>query len=215
MVRVRDGFVDAARRAVRAGIDAIELHGAHGYLLHSFVSPISNKRRDEYGGSFENRIRFVLAALRAVRAAWPEERPLSVRLSCTDWSEGGWTLEESVELSRRLKGEGADLIDAAGGLVPDAKIPLGADTSTAAEAVRRGADVYRPPPPDHRADAGGRDVRNAADLVLGPRRAPSPYWPIHAAICPRSEASTAIPPQYWRAIRPRSPRIPASCDPTS
>ena len=119
---VRDAFVAASRRAVEAGFRVIELHFAHGYLGHSFLSPLMNERTDGYGGPFDHRVSFLLETVRAVRDALPEDVPLLVRLSCTDWVDGGWTLDESVEVSRRLKHEGVDLVDcSAGGAVPGAK----------------------------------------------------------------------------------------------
>ncbi|MBT3821851.1 MAG: NADH:flavin oxidoreductase/NADH oxidase, partial [Nitrospinaceae bacterium] len=124
---LQDAFRLAARRSKEAGFDWIEVHGAHGYLMHSFHSPISNKRTDNYGGSFENRVRFTVDTVRIVREEWPEDRPMSVRLSSTDWFEGGWTLEETIELAKILKAEGVDLIDCSGGGgTPLAKIPVGA-----------------------------------------------------------------------------------------
>ena len=126
LARVRDAFVDSARRAERAGIDALELHMAHGYLLHEFLSPIANLRTDRYGGDFESRIRFPLEVFDAVRAARIGDRPLGVRLSCTDWVDGGWTLEQSVEFSRRLVARGVDWIDASsGGVSAQQKMALG------------------------------------------------------------------------------------------
>ena len=126
LTAIRDAFVESARRAHRAGIESLELHMAHGYLLHEFLSPISNARDDAYGGDFESRIRFPMEVFDAVRAAWPEERPLGVRVSSTDWVEGGWTLEETIELTRRLVAHGCDFIDASsGGVSPAQKIPLG------------------------------------------------------------------------------------------
>ncbi|MEK6710718.1 MAG: NADH:flavin oxidoreductase/NADH oxidase, partial [Nitrospinota bacterium] len=123
---IQRAFADAARRSHAAGFGWIEIHGGHGYLIHSFHSPLSNQRKDAYGGSFENRIRFTVETVREVRAAWPEDRPLAIRLSCTDFAEGGWTLEETIELARTLKDEGVDLIDCSGGGgVPTAKIPAG------------------------------------------------------------------------------------------
>ncbi len=207
---VLGAFRAAAVRAREAGFGWVELHAAHGYLAHSFLSPLSNRRSDEYGGPFENRTRFLLSALRALRAVWPDDRPLSVRLSCTDWAEGGWSLEESVELARRLKGEGADLIDcSSGGLVPDAKVPLGAGYQVPlAEAVRRGAGlptaaiglITEPMQADE-------IVRNGrADLVLLAREElRSPYWPIHAARVLGQMERLSIPPQYWRGIPPVRP----------
>ena len=108
-------FVDAARRCERAGIDAIELHGAHGYLIHQFLSPLSNKRKDDYGGSLPNRMRFALEVFHGVRAAWPQDRPLGIRLSCTDGADGGWTMDETVALVRELKAMGCDWIDCSSG----------------------------------------------------------------------------------------------------
>jgi 2,4-dienoyl-CoA reductase (NADPH2) len=123
---VVEAFVRAARRAVAAGFDLVELHMAHGYLLHEFLSPLSNRRGDEYGGSLENRMRLPVRVAREVRRALPADMPLFVRISATDWAEGGWDAEQSVALARALKPEGVDLIDASsGGLVPTAKIPVG------------------------------------------------------------------------------------------
>jgi len=127
IVRVQNDFVAAAKRSLAAGCEWLELHSAHGYLSHEFLSPLTNQRTDKYGGSFENRIRFLLETARAVRAVWPERLPLTVRISCTDWVDGGWDIEQSIELARRLKVGGVDLIDcSSGGTVPDAKIPVGA-----------------------------------------------------------------------------------------
>lgn len=119
-------FKSATRRAVQAGYQVLEIHSAHGYLLHQFLSPLTNSRTDEYGGSFENRIRLLLEVLLAVQSEWPKEFPLLVRISATDWADGGWNTEESVELSKILKEKGVDLIDvSSGGLVSHQKIPLG------------------------------------------------------------------------------------------
>ncbi|KAJ3289031.1 hypothetical protein HK104_007792 [Borealophlyctis nickersoniae] len=117
-------FVDAAKRADRAGFDVVEIHGAHGYLIHQFLSPLTNDRTDKYGGPFENRVRFLLEIVRAVRGVWPQGKPLFVRLSCTDWAEGGWDIDECVRLVTLLKDEGVDLIDcSSGGNVPNQKMP--------------------------------------------------------------------------------------------
>ncbi len=119
-------FVDSAKRALTAGFKVVEVHAAHGYLLHQFLSPLSNQRRDQYGGSFENRIRLVLQVTEAVRAVWPEELPVFVRVSATDWVEDGWNPDETVELARRLKDLGVDLIDvSSGGTAVNAEIPTG------------------------------------------------------------------------------------------
>jgi len=124
LVCVREAFVAAARRAQQIGIDAVELHCAHGYLLHEFLSPLANRRDDAYGGSFDNRVRFPLEVFDAVRAVWPAGRPLGVRVSAVDWAEGGWALEEAIELARRLAARGCDWIDvSSGGVSPAQKIP--------------------------------------------------------------------------------------------
>jgi len=123
--RVLNAFVATAKRAIRLGFDAAELHGAHGYLLHSFLSPLSNQRTDGYGGDFAGRTRFPLEVFDAVRAVWPTDRPLGFRISASDWIEGGWTIEESVALAKILKERGCDFIDASsGGIALGAKIPL-------------------------------------------------------------------------------------------
>ncbi|WP_281636951.1 NADH:flavin oxidoreductase/NADH oxidase [Flavobacterium marginilacus] len=124
--KVITDFKLATRRAVVAGYQVLEIHGAHGYLLHQFLSPLTNTRTDEYGGSFENRIRFTLEILKAVQSEWPKELPLLVRISASDWAEGGWNVEESIELSKILKEKGVDLIDvSSGGLVSHQQIILG------------------------------------------------------------------------------------------
>lgn len=124
--KVLTDFQSATRRAVQAGYEVLEIHAAHGYLLHQFLSPLTNKRTDEYGGSFENRIRLTLETVNAVQAEWPSNLPLFVRISATDWAEGGWSVEESVQLSQILKEKGVDLIDvSSGGLVSHQKITIG------------------------------------------------------------------------------------------
>jgi len=123
--KIKADFKAAAQRAIAAGFKVIELHGAHGYLLHEFLSPLSNKRKDEYGGSFENRIRLMLEVVAAVQEVWPSENPLFVRISATEWTEGGWTADDSVALAKTLKDKGVDLLDcSSGGNVANAKIPL-------------------------------------------------------------------------------------------
>src|ERR1700721_1642158 len=125
LARVRDAFVAAAMRAERLGIDALELHAAHGYLLHQFLSPISNQRTDQYGGSLQNRLRYPLEVFDAVRAALPADKPVGVKVSATDWVEGGWDLEQTIEFARELKKRGVDWIDASsGGISPQQKIPV-------------------------------------------------------------------------------------------
>ncbi len=184
---LRDKWVSAARRALEAGFRFIEIHAAHGYLFHQFLSPLSNKRTDEYGGSFENRTRFLLEVTRAVREVWREDLPLAVRLSTTDWVEGGWDADQSVELARLLKKCGVDLIDcSSGGATPDAEIPVapGYQVPNAAR-IRRESDVpvgvvglITDP-----AQAEGILSRGDADVVLlGRASLDDPYWPIHAAV---------------------------------
>jgi 2,4-dienoyl-CoA reductase-like NADH-dependent reductase (Old Yellow Enzyme family) len=124
--RIRTAFADAARRAARIGIDAVQIHGAHGYLLHEFLSPLSNRRTDSYGGSLENRLRFPLEVFDAVRAAFPAERAVTMRVSGTDWAEGGWDVEQTVAFARALETRGCAAIHvSSGGLTPDARIPVG------------------------------------------------------------------------------------------
>jgi 2,4-dienoyl-CoA reductase-like NADH-dependent reductase (Old Yellow Enzyme family) len=141
--KVISDFKLAARRAVAAGYQVLEIHGAHGYLLHQFLSPLSNGRTDEYGGSFENRIRFTLEILEAIQLEWPKEFPLFVRISATDWAEGGWNIEESVQLSKILKEKGIDLIDvSSGGLVSQQQIPLGPNYQVPfAEQIKKEANI--------------------------------------------------------------------------
>ena len=126
LAAVKEEFVSATVRAARIGFDLVELHSAHGYLLHQFLSPLSNQRRDEYGGKLENRMRFPLEVFAAVRAAWPEDKPLGVRISATDWIDGGWDPESSVVFAKELKSLGCDFIDvSSGALDPRQKIPVG------------------------------------------------------------------------------------------
>jgi 2,4-dienoyl-CoA reductase-like NADH-dependent reductase (Old Yellow Enzyme family) len=126
LARVRDGFAAAAGRAARLGLDALQLHAAHGYLLHAFLSPLSNRRDDAYGGSLENRMRFPLEVFEAVRAAFPAGKPVSVRVSATDWADGGWTVEEAAVLAQALEARGCDAIHvSSGGLTPAQRIPVG------------------------------------------------------------------------------------------
>jgi 2,4-dienoyl-CoA reductase-like NADH-dependent reductase (Old Yellow Enzyme family) len=126
LARVRDAFADSARRAARIGIDAVQLHGAHGYLLHQFLSPLSNQRDDEYGGSLENRMRFPLEVFEAVRDAFPAERPVSMRVSGTDWAEGGWDVEQTVVFAQALESRGCSAIHvSSGGLTPVQQVPVG------------------------------------------------------------------------------------------
>lgn len=179
-------FRAAARRSLDSGFDVIEIHAAHGYLLHEFLSPLSNHRTDEYGGSFANRTRALLEVVFAIREVWPESQPLFVRISATDWAEGGWNIAESVELARILRGRGVDLVDtSSAALVPGVKIPLGPGYQTPfADRIRREAGIptgavgmiTQPAQAD-------QIIRNGqADLVLLARELlRDPYWPMHAA----------------------------------
>jgi len=202
--QVQANFVEAAQRSLTAGYEWLELHSAHGYLSHEFLSPLSNRRTDSYGGSFENRIRFLVEATKAVRAVWPDRFPFTARLSCTDWVEGGWDIEQSVELSRRLKAEGVDLIDcSSGGSVPNAKVPVGSGYQVPfAERIRREAGIATAAvgmiTDAKQADAIIRSGQ--ADLVLLAREElRDPYWPAHAARVLGHAAALPAPAQYLRA----------------
>ncbi len=197
-------FGAAAARALAAGFRWVELHAAHGYLCHSFYSPLSNRRQDAYGGSRENRTRFTVEALRAIRRVWPERLPVSVRLSCTDWMEGGWTIDDSVALARQLASEGADLIDCSSGGNVLVKIPAGAGYQVPfAEAVKRQTGVPTAAvgmiTDPRQAD---QIIRNEqADLVLLAREElRDPYWPIHAARALGQLDTMTVPVQYGRAF---------------
>jgi len=202
IISVVNDFVAAARRALEAGYRIIEVHAAHGYLLHQFLSPLSNQRTDEYGGSFENRIRLTREVVAGIRTVWPERLPLFVRLSATDWAEGGWTVEETVALSRLLRDEGVDLIDtSSGGLVPAANIPIGPGYQTEfAERVRREAGIPTAAVGLITAAAQADHIvrTRQADLVLIGRDAlRDPYWAVHAA--QELGHATTWPQQYLRA----------------
>lgn len=202
--RVQTDFVAATKRALAAGFQWLELHAAHGYLAHEFLSPLSNQRTDEYGGSFENRIRFIVETTRAVRVVWPDHLPLTARLSCSDWVEGGWDIEQSVELARRLKAEGVDLIDcSSGGVVPHAKILVGPGYQVPfAERIRREAGIAT-------AAVGMITKARQADEIVGSGKADivllarellrDPYWPAHAARELAQAAAVPPPLQYARA----------------
>jgi 2,4-dienoyl-CoA reductase-like NADH-dependent reductase (Old Yellow Enzyme family) len=179
-------FAAAARRAHDAGFRVAEIHGAHGYLIHEFLSPLSNTRTDAYGGAFENRTRLAREVSRAVRAVWPEGLPLFFRISASDWAEGGWTLDESVELAKLLKADGVDLIDASsGGAIADAKIAVGPGYQVPfAERIRRDAAIPT-------GAVGMITTAEQAEAILGEGKADlifiarellrDPYWPLHAA----------------------------------
>jgi 2,4-dienoyl-CoA reductase-like NADH-dependent reductase (Old Yellow Enzyme family) len=186
IIAVVGAFRDAARRAEQAGFEVVEIHMAHGYLLHQFLSPLTNQRTDEYGGPIENRMRLPVEVARAVREAFPVERPILARISATDWVEGGWDLGQSVVLARALREAGVDLVDcSSGGLVPHAKVPLAPGYQVPfAEAVRAQAGVMTgavglitEPQQAEAIVTGGK-----ADLVLLARQLlRDPYWPLHAA----------------------------------
>ena len=203
---VQDAFASAANRALDAGYKWLELHAAHGYLCHSFYSPISNKRTDQYGGSFENRIRFTVETLERMRGVWPESLPLAVRLSCSDWVDGGWTPEESIELARKLKEAGADLIDCSSGFgSPDHKnYPFGPGWQVHfSEAIRREVGIataavglITEPSQANDIIAGGK-----ADIVLLARQMlKDPYWPQHAAKALNHDLKSIVPDPYLRWI---------------
>ncbi len=199
---VVQAFADGARRAREAGCRVVEVHAAHGYLLHQFLSPLSNRRTDGWGGSIENRTRLVREVVAAVRAAWGDALPVLVRISATDWAPGGWDLEQSVELARALGPLGADLVDvSSGGLVATAQVPAGPGYQTGfAERIRREARIATgavgmitaPEQADHVIRSG------QADLVLLARELlRDPHWPLRAARALRQEGPW--PKQYERA----------------
>jgi len=195
-------FAAAAKRALDAGFQMIELHAAHGYLIHQFLSPLSNQRGDSYGGSFENRCRLACEVVGAVRGVWPTDLPLWVRISATDWVEGGWDVADSVALARRLQPLGADLIDcSSGGNVAHAQIPVGPGYQTAfAERVRQEAGIptgavgmiTAPEQAEHILVTGQADV-----VILARQMLREPYWPLRAANV--LGHSIAWPEQYARA----------------
>jgi 2,4-dienoyl-CoA reductase-like NADH-dependent reductase (Old Yellow Enzyme family) len=195
-------FRATAERARAAGFQLIEIHGAHGYLLHQFMSPLSNRRSDEYGGSFENRTRLVREVIAAVREVWPAELPLWLRISATDWAEGGWDIEQSVRLAALVKSMGVDLIDvSSGGLVPHVKIPLGPGYQVPfAERIRREAGLATGAvglitEPEQ---AAAIIAKGEADVVLIARESlRDPYFPRRAA--QQLGAKIGAPPQYQRA----------------
>jgi 2,4-dienoyl-CoA reductase-like NADH-dependent reductase (Old Yellow Enzyme family) len=200
---VVSAFAAAASRLLAAGGQVIEIHGAHGYLLHEFLSPLSNVRTDEYGGTFDNRARFTLEVVDAIRRVWPDRLPLFVRISSTDWVDGGWTVEDSVALARRLKEHGVDLIDcSSGGNAAHAKIPLapGYQVPFAAQ-VRRDAGVMtgavglitEPPQAEQILQSGQADL-----IVIARQFLRDPYFPIHAAQA--LGGTPPVPNQYLRAF---------------
>ena len=195
-------FAASASRCCQAGFEVLELHMAHGYLCHQFLSPLANQRRDEYGGSLENRTRFPLEVARAVRETWPDHLPLFVRISCTDWVSGGWDLAQSVELCRGFKKMGVDLIDcSSGGMVPDAAIPVGPGYQVPfAAAIRREVGmatgavglITQPTQAEQIVATGQADA-----VLLGRELLRNPYWPLYAAKALGVDVSWPV--QYERA----------------
>jgi 2,4-dienoyl-CoA reductase-like NADH-dependent reductase (Old Yellow Enzyme family) len=195
-------FRRAAERALAAGFEVIEIHGAHGYLLHEFLSPFSNIRTDEFGGSLENRMRFALRVTKAVREVWPARLPLFFRVSATDWQEGGWDLEQSIELARRLKPLGVDVLDvSSGGNLPHAKIPVGPGYQVPfSEAIRKQAEIPTtalgmitdPVQAETILSTGQADL-----VVLARELLRDPYWPRRAA--QQMNFKLTPPVQYQRA----------------
>ena len=206
IVALEQAFATAAKRAYAAGFRAIEVHAAHGYLIHQFLSPLSNRRADAYGGSFDNRTRFLRDCVAAVRSALPDPCPLFVRISATDWTDGGWDLAQSIELSRRLKDLGVDAIDcSSGGNVESAKIPVGPGYQVPfSQSVRREAGIATAAVGMISAPAqADQIIRNGdADIVLIARELlRDPYWPLSAAR--ELGQPMSWPAQYLRAARTR------------
>src|SRR5882724_3487672 len=202
LARIRDAFVAAAKRAERLGIDALELHSAHGYLLHQFLSPISNKRTDQYGGSLQNRMRYPLEVFDAVRAAFPGNKPVGVKVSATDWVEGGWDLEQTIEYAGQLKKRGVDWVDASsGGVSPKQKIPLAPGYQVPlAQAIKQATSVTtmavglitEAKQAEEIVASGKADmVALARGMLYDPR------WGWHAAA--ELGGQVEVPPQYWRS----------------
>ncbi|SLJ90470.1 NADH:flavin oxidoreductase/NADH oxidase [Novosphingobium mathurense] len=201
LARIRDAFADSARRAARLGMDAIQIHAAHGYLLHQFLSPLSNRREDEYGGSLENRLRFPLEVYDAVRAAFPADKPVTVRVSGTDWVDGGWDVEQTIAFARALEARGCDAIHvSSGGLHPDQKIPVGPNYQVPlARKVKESVSmpviavglITEPEQAEAIVATGDADMIAIARTVLY-----DPRWPWHAAA--KLGARVKVSPQYLR-----------------
>jgi NADPH2 dehydrogenase len=202
LARIKDAFVATAQRAMRLGIDALELHAAHGYLLHEFLSPIANQRTDEYGGSLENRMRYPLEIFDAVRAVLPADKPFGVRVSATDWVEGGWDLEQTLIFAQELKKRGVDWIDvSSGGVSPLQKIAIGPGYQVPfAEPIKQQTGLNT--------IAVGliTDAHQAEDIIasgkadfvaLARAMLYDPRWPWHAAA--QLGATVEAAPQYWRS----------------
>jgi 2,4-dienoyl-CoA reductase-like NADH-dependent reductase (Old Yellow Enzyme family) len=202
LARIRDAFAEAARRAARLGIDLIEIHAAHGYLLHQFLSPLSNRRDDEYGGHLQNRLRFPLEVFDAVRAAFPAERPVTVRLSGTDWAEGGWDIGGTIAFAQALETRGCAAIHVSGGgLTPAQKIPVGPNYQVPlARAVKEAVGIpviavgliTEAQQAEAIVGTGDADAIALARAILY-----DPRWPWHAAA--ELGATVHAPPQYHRS----------------
>ena len=200
--RIRDAFVTTTKRAVRLGVDAVEIHAAHGYLLHEFLSPLSNRRTDQYGGALENRMRLTLEIYDAVRAALPTGKPVGVRISATDWVDGGWDIDQSVVLAKELARRGCAFIDvSSGGLSSAQKIPVAPGYQVPfAERIRREAGlatmavgmITEPEQAEAIVASGQADMVALARAMLY-----DPRWPWHAAA--KLGAQVEVPPQYWRS----------------
>ncbi|MEG9326486.1 NADPH dehydrogenase NamA [Salinimicrobium catena] len=200
--KVISDFGEGAKRALRAGFQVVEIHAAHGYLLHEFLSPLSNIREDEYGGSFENRCRLLSEVVSAVREVWPEELPFFVRISATDWLEGGWNETDSVRLSQMLKEQGADLIDcSSGGMVPNAKIPANKGYQVEfARKIKEEAKIMTGAVGLITDEDQAEEIlqQNQADLIfMGRELLRRPYFPLEAA--KNFGIDIEWPPQYLRA----------------
>jgi 2,4-dienoyl-CoA reductase-like NADH-dependent reductase (Old Yellow Enzyme family) len=202
MARIREAFVAAAKRAERLGLDALELHGAHGYLLHEFLSPIANKRTDQYGGSLQNRMRYPLEVYDAVRAVFPERKPIGVKVSATDWVEGGWDLPQTIEFARELKKRGVDWIDvSSGGASPLQKIPLSPGYQVPfAQAIKEATGVTTMAVGLITEAKQAEDIvaSGKADMVaLARGMLYDPRWGWHAAA--ELGGQVYAPQQYWRS----------------
>ncbi len=202
LVRVRDGFAQAARRAARLGLDAVQLHGAHGYLLHQFLSPLSNQRTDEYGGSLDNRMRFPLEVFDAVRSAFPAGKPVTVRVSATDWVPGGWDLEQTLTFAQALERRGCSAIHvSSGGLSRLQQIPVGpgyqVPFARAVKAATRMPVVAVGLITDFDQAEAIIGTGDADFVALARAMLYDPRWPWHAAA--HFQASVTAPQQYWRS----------------
>lgn len=200
--RVIKAFVDAAKRADRIGFDMIEIHGAHGYLIHNFLSPFANKRTDKYGGSLERRMRLAIEIYEAIRAVIPERKPIGMRISATDWVEGGWSLDDSVALGKELKKRGCDYITASsGGSVPEQQLKVGPGYQVPfADRIRREAGIATMAVGLITEPRQAEEIiaKGQADMVaLGRGMLFNPRWPWHAAI--ELGAQAFYPPQYERS----------------